>query len=148
MTTLSKMKITKVLDQSLESAFPGVDPGETPLGSLVLLQVKQAATKTASGFILPEHDQKTEFDNTQIAKVVALGCLAFHSRDSGTPWPEGAWVKVGDYVRVSQHNLKKWTVPLPGTNGNGIEERVTFALIDDLHLASLVKDPLNVKGFF
>lgn len=148
MTTLKKMKTKSLLDQSLASAFPDVDPGERPLGSLVLLQVKRAATKTVSGFILPEEAQKTEFDNTQVAKVIALGVLAFHSRDTGLPWPEGAWVKVGDYVRISQHNLKTWTVPIPGTGGKGQDERVTFAYIDDLHLAGEVDDPLAVKGFF
>lgn len=153
MTSITQLKISKSdgkarLSQDLAAAFPAVDPGETPLGQLVLLQVKQPANRTAGGLILTKNDIETEFDNTQVAKVVALGKLAYHTRDTMQPWPEGAWVAVGDYVRISQHNGKRWTVPLPGTHGNTLEDRVTFVLIDDLHIASLIRDPLSVKAFF
>lgn len=133
----------------LDSYFPAVDPGEVPLGQLVLLQIKQAMTTYGeSKLVLTKNDIETEFDNTQVAKVIALGAVAYKDRSTLQPWPEGDWVKPGQYVRVSQHNGKRWTVPLPGTRGNSVEERVTFVLIDDLHIASIVKDPLKVKAFF
>lgn len=147
MTNLTQLKISKV-DDKLSSAFPVVDPGERPLGSLVLLQVKQAMTKTDGGIVLTKNDIETEFDNTNVAKVLSLGSVAYCSRETLVPWPEGAWVKVGDYVRISQHNGKRWTKPIPGTRGNSVEERVTFVLIDDLHIASVINDPLTVKAFF
>lgn len=134
---------------TLQQYFPAVDPGEVPLGSLVLLQVKQAMTTYGTAnIVLTKTDIETEFDNTQVAKVIALGALAYKDRSTAQPWPEGAWVAVGQYVRISQHNGKRWTVPLPGTRGNSIEERITFVLIDDLHIASIIKDPLKVKAFF
>jgi co-chaperonin GroES (HSP10) len=156
MTALSAMKSVKqsTLSQSGESdaklsaAFPDVDPGERPLGSLVLLQVKQAMTKTDGGIVLTKNDIETEFDNTQVAKVIAVAVGAFRDRVTLQPWPEGAWVVVGDYVRISQHNGKRWTKPIPGTRGSSIEDRVTFVLIDDLHIASVIDDPLTVKAFF
>lgn len=153
MTSITNIKIGKSdgkarLAQDLESAFPDVDPGETPLGQLVLLQVKQPANKTTGGILLSDHDIATEFDNTQVAKVIGLGKLAYHTRDTMKPWPEGAWVVVGDYVRISQHNGKRWTVPMPGTRGVSTGDRVTFVLIDDHHIASVVHDPLSVRAFF
>lgn len=149
MTSLAKMKMPeKILDQSLEDAFPAVDPGEVPFGSLVLIQMKRAAFKTKGGLILNENDQQTEYDNTKVAKVLALGPLCFKSRETGKPWPEGQWFKVGDYVRMSQHNATTWTVPLPGTRGIGIQERVIFGYMDELHVRGLVLDPMSVQAFF
>lgn len=148
MTHITSLKIARADDKKLSGAFPQVDPGEKPLGQLVLLQVKQPMTKTDGGIVLTKNDIETEFDNTQVAKVIKLGALAYHTRDTMQPWPEGAWVAVGDYVRISQHNGKRWTKPIPGTGGNSVEDRVTFVLIDDLHIASLIDDPLTTKAFF
>jgi co-chaperonin GroES (HSP10) len=140
--------IARLLDQSLEDAFPNIDPGETPCGSLLLIQVRRAANKTKAGIVLTGADQATEFDNTHVAKVIKVGALAYHTRDDMKPWPEGAWVKEGDYIRFSQHNAKTWTVPLPGTRGIDISERVTFGYLNDLHVSGIVKDPLATKAFF
>lgn len=151
MTTLRDMRLKLPVkrDSELHAAFPAIDPGEHPLGSLVLLQVRQAMTKYGdAGIVLTKNDIETEFDNTQVAKVIELGTLAYCSRETMKPWPEGAWVKVGDYVRISQHNGKRFTVPIPGTRGSTVEDRVTFVHIDDLHIASIVDDPLSVKAFF
>lgn len=137
-----------MLAQSLEMAFPDVDPNETPLGSKVLLQIKQPATKTRAGLVLSSYDIETEFDNTQVAKVLAVGAVAFRNRSTLEPWPEGAWFTVGQYVRVSQHDGRRWTRPIPGTKGVGVEERVTFVLMEELHVNSVVHDPLAAKGFF
>jgi co-chaperonin GroES (HSP10) len=149
MTKLSDLKPpTALLDQSLDDAFPDVDPGEIPLGSTVLVQVKRAATRTKAGLVLSASDQATEFDNTKVAKVLALGPLAYHTRDDMRLWPEGAWVKPGDYVRLSQHNVRGWTVPMPGTRGATVEDRITFGYIDDLLITGIVKDPMATRAFF
>src|SRR5271166_2556583 len=141
-------RIEAILDQTLEDAFPAVEPGETPCGSLLLIQIKKPAFKTKAGLELTGSDQATEFDNTQVAKVLAMGPLAFHSRDTQKLWPEGRWVKVGEYIRVSQHNAKTWTVPMPGTRGATLQDRVTFGYLDDLLIQGIVKDPLATKAFF
>jgi co-chaperonin GroES (HSP10) len=149
MTAVSKMKLPEsILDQTLETAFPAVIVGEKPFGNLVLVQIKQAAFKTKSGFMLTDADMKTEFDNTKVAKVLALGPLAFCSRDTGKEWPEGKWFNVGDYVRLSQHNVRSWTIPLPGTRGVGVDERIVVGYIDELHVQGLVDDPLATQAFF
>jgi len=154
MTSLKNVKQFSVpvnawADEKLSAAFPSIEPGERPLGSLVLLQVRQAMTTYGDAkLVLTKNDIETEFDNTQVAKVLALGAVAYCSRETLVPWPEGAWVKVGDYVRISQHNGKRWTKAVPGTRGNSVEDRVTFVLIDDLHIASVIDDPMAVKAFF
>lgn len=150
MSSITKLKLPQsdALKADVDQYFPVVDPGEIPLGSLVLLQVKQPMTKTSGGIVLTKNDIETEFDNTSVAKVLDIAVGAFKNRSTLEPWPEGAWVEVGDYVRVSQHNGKRWTKAIPGTAGNSVEDRVTFVLIDDLHLASKIKDPLAVKAFF
>ncbi len=122
----------------LEEAFPQVDPGMKPLGSRVLVQIKTAQERTKGGIILTNEDRSTEKWNTQIGKVVALGPLAFHNRDKMELWPEGAWVKVGDFVRVAKYGGDRFEV-----------DKALFVVFNDLDLIALVtSDPLAIKAFF
>ena len=73
---------------SLEEAFPETDPGFVPFGSRVLLQIRTPKKQTASGLYIPDDVRETEHYNTQIAKVISVGVLAFHNRTTGEPWPE------------------------------------------------------------
>jgi co-chaperonin GroES (HSP10) len=149
MTALAKMKApAAIIDQSIEDAFPEVDPGERPLGNLILIQIKRPAFRTKAGIHLTESDQQTEYDNTKVAKVIAIGPLAFRNRETGEIWPEREWFKVGDFIRFSQHNARTWTVAIPGTRGIGIEERIVLGYMDELQVQGLVTDPLATKAFF
>ena len=74
----------------LEDAFPLVDPGAIPLGARVLVQLRKAKKRmTQSGIILPEETRDTERAQNPVAKVIALGPLAFKKRDTMEPWVEG-----------------------------------------------------------
>jgi co-chaperonin GroES (HSP10) len=150
-TSISNIKRPSILAQTLDEAFPAVDPGVTPFGSLVLIQVKAAATRTKSGLILTKDTVETESDNTRIAKVIALGPLAFHTRDTQQPWPEGAWANPGDYVRIPIYGGDRWRVLLSsGKDARGVEQKVfaEFALIEDLTLKGKVTgDPLAQLAF-
>lgn len=84
-------------------AFPPVDPRMQPFGNFVLVQIRQPKINTQGGIVIPDDSRQTELDNCQVAKVVAVGPLAFCHRESGQPWPEGAWCKIGDYVRVPKY---------------------------------------------
>src|SRR5882757_10453716 len=77
-----------LLEESLEHAFPDVDPGVRPYGCRVLVQIKNGATTTKSGLQVTRDTVLTENDNTQVAKVVKLGIGAFRSRSDLSPWPE------------------------------------------------------------
>lgn len=122
----------------LEEAFPQVDPGMKPLGSRVLVQIKTAQERTKGGIILTNEDRSTEKWNTQIGKVVAVGPLAFHNRNTGELWPEGAWANVGDFVRVAKYGGDRFEV-----------NKALFVVFNDLDLIALVtSDPLAIKAFF
>lgn len=129
---------------SLEDAFPNVDPGLEPYGSRVLVQVRRAKTRTASGIIVAPEARGVEQDLTQVAKVVKLGPLAFKNRDKGVEWVEGSWCVPGEYVRVPQYGGDKWGVSIPTSP----EEFVTFIVFDDLDLIGKITcDPLSVVAY-
>lgn len=130
-----------ILDQTLRDAFPEIDPGVKPFGSLVLVQIKSAARRTKAGLILNDSDVETEHDNTQTAKVLALGPGAFRNRDTLAPWPEGDWVKPGMFVRVPKYGGDRWR--RPSENGS-----VVFSLYEDLHIkGEITIDPLSMRAF-
>lgn len=85
---------------SFDEAWPEIDPGMVPLGEKVLVQFRQPRLRSAAGLELSPYERKAELDNTQVAKVIAIGPLAFRKRDTAQLWPEGAWCAVGDFVRV------------------------------------------------
>ena len=88
--------------EELAEAFPDVDPGVEPLGNMVLVMLRQPLL-SSGGIILRDEVRKTEWDNQQVAKVIALGPLAYRDRTTFNHWPEGPWCSVGDYVRVPKY---------------------------------------------
>lgn len=149
MTSVSFMNI-QLATQSLAEAFPEMDPGATPLGPRVLVQFRRAKNVTKGGIILVEDAMQTEKWNTQVAKVVAIGALAFLSRKDGTPWPEGAWVKEGDFVRVPKYGGDKWEIDVPGDEKLPMDKRqpALFAIFEDRDMISKVTcNPLTMKAF-
>ena len=128
--------------EALREAFPDADPGIIPFGSRVLVQIRTPQTKTASGIIIDNGSRDTEKWNTQVAKVVNVGALAFKNRNSMEPWPEGSWCKPGDHVRVPKYGGDRWEVPL--SNG----ESALFVIFNDLDIIGQVSgDPLAIRAF-
>ena len=87
----------------LGEAFPAVNPGVRPFGEKVLVQLRMVRKRTAGGIVLAEETRDYNRDACLLGKVVALGPIAFHNRDTGEPWKEGTWCKPGDYVRVIKY---------------------------------------------
>jgi co-chaperonin GroES (HSP10) len=130
------------MSDALEQAFPVTDPGITPLGSRVLVQLRNPRSKTASGIILDLGSKEIEKWNTQVAKVIAVGALAFHNRNTMEPWPEGAWCKPGDFVRVAKYGGDRWEVVLPSG------DIALYVIFNDLDIIGLVTgDPLAMRAF-
>jgi hypothetical protein len=127
---------------TLDEAFPSVDPNFEPFGSLVLLQVRVAKRTVSkdSKIELPDEVRATIQANTQVAKVISHGPLAFHNRNTGTPWPEGAWARPGEYIRIPKYAGDRWEV----RHGDGV---VTFVLLRDLELSGRVPRPLDVVAY-
>lgn len=130
-------------EATLEEAFPQVDPGAVPVGGRILVQWRQTRkTVTSAGIVIVEETKETEKWNNQVAKVIAVGPLAFKKRDTLEPWPEGNWVSVGDYVRMPKWGGDRWEVPIND------DESALFSIFNDHEvIAKVTGDPLSVKAF-
>lgn len=127
---------------TLAEAFPDVNPNFEPFGNLVLTQVRIAKSRMSkdSRIELPDEVRATIQANTQVAKVISHGPLAFHNRQTMEPWPEGAWAKPGDFIRIPQYGGIRWEVKY----GDGV---VVFAAFRDLDLQGRVPRPLEVVAY-
>ena len=138
--------VRTILDyDSIDQAFPEVDPGLIPFGSRVLVQKRSPRTVTKGGIIVSGDTQDTEFWNTQVAKVITLGPGAFKNRDTLEVWPEGEWCEVGAYVRVPKYGGDTWFVDLPEETGM---EKACFVLFKDLDLIGQITcNPMDVIAY-
>jgi co-chaperonin GroES (HSP10) len=127
----------------MDEAFPACDAGVKPFGSRVLVQVRTPKAKTKGGIILLDETRETDAWNTQIAKVIDTGVLAFRNRTTADAWPEGNWCEPGDFVRVPKYGGDRWTVKT--SDGDG---ECMFVIFNDLDIIGAVTgDPLAVKAF-
>lgn len=133
---------TTTYERMIEEAFPEADPGVKPFGSRVLVQIRNPMNKTAGGIILHSETQETEKWNTQSAKVITMGPLAFKNRNTMEAWPEGDWCEPGQFVRVPKYGGDRWEVKL-GDKGAAL-----YVIFNDLDIIGLVTgDPLQMKAF-
>jgi len=134
-------------DAEMAWAFPSVDPGAQPLGGRLLVQLRRSRKKTTkAGIVLVEETKETEKWNTQVAKVIAVGPLAFRHRDSMNPWPEGSWCAVGDFIRVPKWGGDRWEVKVPGEDH--LEDPALFMIVNDHEvIARITTNPLETKAF-
>jgi co-chaperonin GroES (HSP10) len=124
-------------------AFPAVDAGIQPFGSRVLIQIRTPKKVSRGGIILDTGTQDTEKWNTQVGKVISLGPLAFKNRNDMTPWPEGDWCTVGEFVRVAKYGGDRWEVKVPDS-----DESAMFVIFNDLDIIGQVTgDPLAIRAF-
>lgn len=132
-------------EQTMEEAFPVVDPLHEPCGSSILVQIRSPKLQTKGGIILTTDVQDTIKWNTVTAKVVAIGPVAFRNRTTLETWPEKAWFNVGDFVRVPKYGGDRWEVAFK----DGAADNVAlFALFNDLDCKARVKgDPRDVIAF-
>ena len=133
-------------EAELAWAFPSVDPGAKPLGGRILVQLRRTKKRTTSaGIILVEETKETEKWNNMVAKVVAIGPLAFKHRYTMQAWPEGSWCEIGDYLRVPKYGGDRWEVPVPGQDE---EDSALFMILNDHEvIAKVTGDPLAMRAF-
>ena len=102
--------------ENMAEAFPDVSPGLTPLGNLGVFMIRRPKKFTGAGTELPPEVRATEYYNTQVAKVIAVGPLAFKTvrsidgEEKIFDWPEGPWFKPGDFVRVPKYGGDRYSV--------------------------------------
>ena len=110
--------------RSEADCFPAVDPGIKLKGNRIVVQLRKAKDVSKGGIILVSDTKATEKWNEVIAKVVSIGPLAYRDLNTLEPWPEGAWVQLGDLVRVIKYGGDRWAVP----HGDG---EVVFIILQD-----------------
>lgn len=155
---------------SIEEAFPVVDPGLKPFGAIVLVQVRHPKRKSKGDIILSDESRSNEHYNTQVAKVIAMGPLVFKTvkeipaaigqlpRDVLVDYVEGAWFKIGDFVRIPKHGGDRFSVPytfveyVDGEKGrkekNTVKDELVFINFKAKDIIGLIEgDPLKVKAF-
>lgn len=147
-------KVPLATKDELDKAFPNIDPGFKPFGSRIIVQLRSPKLYSLGGIKFADETIETEMWNTQIGRVREIGPLAFKNREKMSNWPEGAWAKIGDYVRIPKFNQDKWFMEYPckltGLGGREFDgtERVLFMLINDLDLLALkTGNPLEVKAY-
>ena len=134
-------------EQSMEDAFPDVEPGIDPFGSRILVQIRTAKKMTKAreegGIELTNETREAIAYNVQVAKVRAIGPVAFRNRTTLEAWPEGDWAKVGDFVRVPKYGGDRWERPIPGS-----DDMALFVVFNDLELVGKVTvDPRDIVAF-
>jgi co-chaperonin GroES (HSP10) len=134
-------------DADIAWAFPSVEPGAKPLGGRILVQLRRTKKKTTgSGIILVEETKEAEKWNNMVAKVVAIGPLAFKNRDTMESWPEGSWVVPGDYIRVPKWGGDRWEVKVEGEDQ--FEDPALFMILNDHEIiAKVTCSPLEMRSF-
>ena len=75
--------------RSEADCFPAVDPGIQLKGNRIVVQLRKAKDVSKGGIILVSDTKATEKWNEVIAKVVAVGPLAYRDLNTLEPWPEG-----------------------------------------------------------
>jgi co-chaperonin GroES (HSP10) len=100
------------VDPEVLSYFPNVSPKVVPVGARILCQLITPRKTTASGLILVEETKETERWNNQVARIIAMGPLAFCNRETAEPWQEGMWAEPGDFVIIPRWGGNRRTVKL------------------------------------
>jgi hypothetical protein len=121
------MSVTK--EQYVSDHFPDVSPGAEPCGAQILVQLR--SLKTKHGMIeLVQDTRDFNEGNTQIARIVKMGSIAYCNRETAERWKEGVWADIGDIVIVPKHGGWRFEVPLE----EGDFSKATFAVFDDINV--------------
>ena len=121
-------------EQYVQQHFPTVECGAKPCGNQILVQLRTVAKKSSGGIVLVEETREFNQGNTQVARLVKVGQIAFRNRESGDSWKEGAWAEVGDIVIMPKYGGFRFEVPISGT-----EDKAIFCLYNDYDVKLVVE---------
>jgi co-chaperonin GroES (HSP10) len=127
-------------DAYVAEHFPEVECGARPTGNQILVQLRTVRKKSAGGIILAEETKEFNQHNTQVGRLVKMGQIAFHDRNSGEEWKEGAWATIGDIVIMPKYGGFRFEVPIPGR-----DEKAIFSIYNDYDVKLVVDD--NFESF-
>ena len=126
-------------EEYVKKHFPEVNPGAKPTGPKVMIQLRTVPKKIGS-IVLVEETKDFNQGNTQVARIVRVGQIAFRDRSSGETWKEGAWAEVGDLVLAPRYGGFRFTVPIPDS-----DEEAIFAIINDTDIQMVIEG--NFESF-
>ncbi len=130
-------------DAEVLSRFPTANPKVIPTGARVLCQLISSKPSSKGGIILVEETRETELWNNQVARVLALGPLAFCNRETGQPWREGIWCEPGDFVIIPRWGGQRRTVTNKDTG-----DKVYFVTCNDHEIIERVYgSPLDMETY-
>lgn len=155
LATIRSPSQARASQESIDAAFPKLDPVCVPLGNQVLVQMRLPKQRSQGGLIIVDEVKDADESMVRVAKVLMLGPIAYKNRDTFKDWPEGAWVKVGDYVRVpSFAGIDAWRMFLREEEqvfrGSVAKAPVfvKFALFNDYDIKARIEgDPLAVVDY-
>jgi co-chaperonin GroES (HSP10) len=110
------------------------DPAELPVihGWNILLRPVNVRKKTKGGLILPESTREDIKYLNSVARVLAIGPLAYGEKDKFTTGP---WVKVGDFVVIPRFAGQRF-----------IYRGVKMIIVDDQNILMTIKDPSDIDA--
>lgn len=131
--------------QTMVEAFPDIDWMMDPLGNAVIVQMRAPKLMSAGGIALPGETTDWDASMLRVGKVVAIGPLAYKNRDTMKDWPEGAWIKIGDFVRVPVHaGTDGWKIYY----GDKKSDWVQFSSFNDYDIKNRVRgNPLDIVDY-
>ena len=130
----------KSKDDYIKEHFPEVDPGATPCGNQILVQYRTLKSKTSGGIALIQDTKDFNTGNTQVARIVKVGQIAFKDRSTGKEWTEGSWADVGDVVITPRWGGFRFEIPIPNSDDNAI-----FATFEDFNVKLVIES--NFESF-
>lgn len=131
-------------DSEVLRHFPEIDPGVLPLGARVLCQLVTTKSISKGGILLVEETKETEKWNNQVARVLAVGPIAFCNRETAKPWSEGVWCEPGDFVIIPRWGGQRRTMHHKGKT----EDPVYFVTVNDHEIIEKVHgNPLSLETY-
>lgn len=122
-------------EEYVQKHFPEVEPGARPTGNQLLVQLRTVPKQSRGGIVLVEETKEFNQGNTQVARLVRMGSIAYRDRGTGEVWKEGTWANVGDIVLAPRYGGYRFDIPIPGT-----EDKATFAIINDFDVKMVIED--------
>lgn len=135
-------------DERLAYSYPEADPPYLPLGKMIIVQLRTPGDfkiiKTSQGdkkILFADESKDMEKFNIQTGLVRSLGPVAYKNRLTLDEFPEGAWCKPGDFVRVPKYGGERVGVMLDD------KREAFFLTVNDTDVLGLVySDPLAIKA--
>lgn len=107
-------------EQYIEKHFPEVEPGCSPCGAQILVQLRTMVSKSAGGIILANETKDFNQHNTRVCRLIRSGSIAFRNRETGMLWKEGVWAQPGDILIMPAWGGFRFEVPIEGTDDKAV----------------------------